>query len=352
MGKYIYGIIPRLRSGQVNSNKELFFGPRGITACEEVYTIPYRDISAVASESEAVNFTHLPKDAVARYLIRHQQAIEKVMERFTIIPMRLGTFVCNDDEVRYILAKAYPIVKDIFNKASDKIEVDVAATWSDLNSVFKEIGEEKEIREYKERLSVNPKAITLDDQMKVGVMIKKALDKKREKCALEIQNTLKAVSQDFKAHGLMDDKMIINTAFLIDRAKREYFDKEVEKLNARFKERLNFRCVGPLPPYSFYTLEIKKVNFEEVDWARKRFGLNDIATKEEIKRAHQAKALITHPDRNPDIPGIEKEFNEVMEAYKILDDYCRACEQAGQRKSYSFNEEEFKKNAILVKVRG
>ena len=150
----------------------------------------------------------------------------------------------------------------------------------------------------------------------------------------------------------MDDKMVINTAFLIDKVRRQDFDGEVEKLNAGFQEKLNFRCIGPLPPYSFYTLEIKKMDFREVDWARKKFGLNNTATKEEIKRAHRALAISSHPDKNLNTSDSEKAFNETTRAYKTLADYCRACDEAGQKESYSFDEEEFKGNAILVKVRG
>ena len=71
--------------------------------------------------------------------------------------------------------------------------------------------------------------------------------------------------------------------------------------------------------------------------------LNDFITKDEIKR------LITHwlschPDKKSKYPGIEKEFDETAKAYKILWEYC-------QGDSCHFDEEAFKKNAILVKVR-
>ena len=74
IGKYIYGII--------NSNRKISFGPCGATECKEVYTIPYQDISAVVRDSKTVDYTHLPKDATARYLVSHQQVIEKIMENF------------------------------------------------------------------------------------------------------------------------------------------------------------------------------------------------------------------------------------------------------------------------------
>jgi hypothetical protein len=346
MGKYIYGIIPRRSlsraksrdSGQVNSNGEGLFGGW-------VYTIPYRDISAVVSDSEIVDYTHVLKDALARQLVTHQKVIEEIMPEHIIIPMRLGTFASDEKEVRDILNKGYRVIKEVLGKIKDKIEIDVVATWSNFASALKEVGEEKEIKEFKERLLANPKGITVDDKLKVGVMVKKALDERRQKYAFQIQNALKTVSQAFKVHEVMDDKMVINTAFFINKAKQKDFDRKVEELNTNFAEELDFRCVGPLPPYSFHTLEVKKMQFEEIDWARKRFGLNGLAAnKEEIKKAYQRAAFNSHPDKKPNRSGVEKEFDDVTKAYKILLNYC-------QDDSCSFKEEDFRKNSLIVQVR-
>jgi len=346
IGVYIYGII------NSNSASDLFT-PKDSYKKESVYTIPYQDVSAAVSNSEIIEYTYGRKDTLAKLLVWHQKVIEKIMSlKHTIIPVRLGTFTVDEAGVKDILSKGYSLIKDIMENIRDKIETDVVATWADFNSTLKEIGEEKEIKKFKEKILANPKRITVDDQMKVGVMAKKALDKKREKYALQIQTFLKNYCVAFKVHELMDDRMVINVAFLINKREQKDFDRKVEEINTKFAEKLNFRCVGPLPPYSFYTLEIKKMQFEEIDWAKKKLRLlDDFATKEEIKKAYKTLAFSFHPDRNPNTPGIEKEFDEVTKAYRILADYCGACKQVGKEDSLSFNEEEFEKNTILVKVK-
>lgn len=331
IGKYTYGII-----SSDSPAKNFDTG---------VYTISYQDISAVVSDSEIIDYINMPKNTLGRQLIRHQGVIEGIMAEHTIIPMKLGTFAVDEDEVRDILERGYSIIKDIFNKIADKIEIDLAVTWNDFNSILKEVGEEKEIKELKEGLLANPEGVSVDDQMKLGVMIKKALDEKRERCAGKIENALKAIICDFRVHELMDDKMVSNSAFLIDKYKQKDFDKKIDELNAEFGEKLNFRCVCPLPPYSFYTLETKRMRFEEVDWARKKLGLNGSAAKEEIKKAYQTKAFSSHPDRNPDTSEARKVFDEVTNAYRILSDYC-------QNDSCSFKEQDFKENSLIVRLRG
>jgi hypothetical protein len=93
------------------------------------------------------------------------------------------------------------------------------------------------------------------------------------------------------------------------------------------------------------------MRFEEIDWAMKRFGLNYATNKDEIKKTYYRLASYFHPDKNPNLPNIEREFDDVTKAYKILIDYCLSCERSGQGLGYSFNKEEFNKNLILVKIR-
>ncbi|MFH1620363.1 MAG: GvpL/GvpF family gas vesicle protein, partial [bacterium] len=156
---------------------------------------------------------------------------------------------------------------------------------------------------------------------------------------------LKSASLVSKEHELMGDTMVLNTAFLLNKAGRADFEKEVERLNLKFEEKLNFRCVGPLPLYSFYTLETKRLKFEEVDQARKTLRLSGGSiTRAELKKAYREAAISCHPDKFPDTPGIEKEFHEVASAYKFLADCCRSgiCE---------ITEPYFEKNPVLVKLR-
>lgn len=334
--KYIHGII--------EASEEKLFNSCGISAHEEVYSIPYQDISAVVSDSQFINYITLPKNQVARYLLVHQQVIEKIMDSYTIIPMKLGTYAFNVREIEEILSKGYAMFKDIFRKINNKIEIDVVATWNDLNSIIKEIGEGEEIKELKEKLLSRPEGISAEDQIKMGSLIKNILDKEREKLASEIKDVLGKVSIDSREHGLMDDRMILNIAFLIEKDKKAEFERRLNKLNTLYNEKIDFRCVGPLPSYSFYTAEVKKIRFEDIQWAREKLGLNYIAYKEEIVKAYRSKANLYHPDKNIGAPDTERQFNEINRAYKILLEYCEG-------DISPFKGKEHTQDVILVKAR-
>ena len=345
IGKYIFGIL------NSHTNLQLTI-PKAFILNEDeshmaVYTIPYRDLSALVRDSKGVGFPSKSKVTLARMLIGHQAVIERIMALgATIIPMKLGTYAQDENEVKAILNEGYPLMKEIMEKIADKIEIDVVATWSHFNSTVKDVGEEKEIKEFKEKLLSHPQGATVDDQMKIGLMIKKALDERRAGVSREILDRLQAVSEDSRIHELMDDQMVMNVAFLITRAKHKDFEEKVEELNKTMQEKLHFRCVGPLPPYSYYTLEATKLLFGEIDRARKRLGLlKERATRGEIRNAYKAMAISFHPDRNPNAPGIEKEYDDITQAYNVLCEYCR-------KDFCSFEEAEFDKNAILIRVLG
>jgi len=315
-GKYIYGII------QANERKN--FGSIGLgDPKKEVYIVPHQDISAVVSDSPIIVYDSMTKDRVVKDLFCHQSVIEKVMEDYTIVPMKFGTFAEAEEEVSQILKTGHKQFKETLDLINNKIELDVVALWN-KETIFKEIAEEKEIKEFKERITSDPAGPQDEDRIKLGQMVEKSLKRRNAECAKEILSTLKDKATEFCTHDTLDGTMILNSSFLLDRDREEDFDKRLNDLDKKFKKRINFRCMGPLAPYSFSTIEVKKVGFEDIDKARRILGLGEEITPKEIKSAHRKLAFKYHPDQNPQANPFDKEFNELTQAYKLLLEYCQS----------------------------
>lgn len=263
--RYIYGII------QANEKKS--FGSIGLgDPKKEVYTVPYQDISAVISDSPIIAYDSMTKDRVVKDLFSHQWVIERIMKDHTIIPMKFGTFVEKEEEVFEILKKGIKQLKKTLGLISNKIELDLVALWN-KEIIFKEIAGEREIKVLKEKIASDPADPQLDDRIKLGRMVEKSLKKKNLECAEEILGALKENAFDFCSHDTLDNIMILNSSFLLDRNGEIDFDKKLNELDEKYEKKINFRCVGPLPPYSFCTIEVKKLQFEDVDKARRLLGL-------------------------------------------------------------------------------
>jgi hypothetical protein len=352
MGRYLYGVI----SGGVAES----FPLEGVVQfeadvapdsgeVERAYTVSWRDLSAVVTDAPVVDYAAMPKDALARLLVRHQQVIEKVMATHTIVPLRLGTCAESDEQVRRILASGYDTIQETLQKVQGVVEIDVTATIGDFDSFLSQIAQVPQVMQLRQSLLNKPGGVAVEDRVRIGMFVKQLADKTKQRMSEQFNAVLGVLAEQSKAHDLMDDKMVLNTAFLIREDQQDIFYRQVEELNAQADDRLDFRCVGPLPPYSFYTLEVKMTDLEEVSWARQQLGLYDSSiTAEAIKQAHRKVALTCHPDKNPDVPGIEKKFADMSRAYKILLDYYRTSGRTEHEKGSRSHEQALERSTILV----
>lgn len=312
--------------GVINSNEKKKFTPEEKASSGAVYTIPYQDIACVVSNHQESSFDCRTREIIAKELINHQTIVEKVMKEFTIIPIKFGTTLENADEVRRILEKSYSEFTEKLEEIDNKIELDVVAVWDDLDSVIKKIGEEnKEIRKFKEEIAKKSPDDTFQEKIRIGSMIKDILDKQRDALQREMLEFLynKVKIDESKKHVLMADQMVLNCAFLLDRDRENEFDQALGELNEKYKERINFRCVGPLPLYSFFTFEVKKVDFDDIDEAKKLLGLGEEVDALEIKTSYRRLVRARHPDRVPDDIDAQQKFEEIQSAYKMLLNYCQ-----------------------------
>jgi hypothetical protein len=272
-----------------------------------------------------------------------------VMATHTIVPLRLGTCAENDEHVRRILASGYETIQNALQKTQDVVEIDVTACLADFGSLLRRVSQLPQVVQLKQSFLRKPGGVTVEDQVRIGMLVKQYADKEKQRMSKRFDDALAPIAEESKAHDLMDDKMVLNSAFLIRKDRREDFYRQVEALNAQSEDQLDFRCVGPLPPYSFYTLEVKATNLEEVSWARRQLGLYEGSlTAEAIRKAHRKVALTCHPDKNPGVPGIERKFADMSRACKILLDYYRTSGRTESEQGTPGKEQALEKNAILV----
>lgn len=341
-GIYIYGIIPNFYSA------EMF---RSIVNTG-IYTIAYQNISAVVSERENVPFDYLDRETLGHLLVDHQKTIEDMMGKGfnMLIPMCLGTMVNSKEEVFKILANGHDIIVETLNKIEHLTEIDLVVTWADFQSVIKEVAGHPDIVAMKEDILNRGEAISQIDQVKIGMLLEEKFKEKNKTVEQDILNALSAFSMDIKIHEVMNDQMITNSAYLIDRSNKEKFEQVLDRLDEEYNGMLNFKMVGPLPCYSFYTLEVKELNPEHVSQAKKDLGLSETTTEAEIKKAYQEKAKEFHPDVNRDNGSVDH-FNRIKKAYKTLLEYLEAANFATKEHVISMSNKKAIENLILVKIK-
>ncbi len=341
-GIYIYGIVPN------------FYGSDMFRSLENsgIYTMTFQNISAIVSDRENVPFDYLDRETLGYLLVNHQKTIEDLMGKGfnMLIPMRLGTMVNSKEEVFKILANGHDLIVDTLNKIEQLTEIDLAVTWADFSGTLKDIANHPDIIAMKDNIMKNIDKLSQDDQMKVGMLVQAKLKEKNTKVELDILNALSSFSIDIQKHEVMNDQMITNSAFLINRNKKEKFEQVIDQLDEEYKGLLNFKLVGPLPCYSFYTIEVKELNREHVAQAKIELGLREETSDAEIKKAYQEKAKEFHPDANQGNDNKEN-FNRINKAYRTLLDYSTAVKQSSKDEYISLVNEKIIENLILVKIK-
>lgn len=239
-GQYIYCIIG---TGEARN-----FGPIGISnRGDPVTTIAYRDLAAVVSSVPMTRYV-VSKET----MVCHEKVIEAVMRDHTLLPVRFYTVAPNAEEIRSLLRRRYPEFKKLLRELDNKVELGLKALWRDLNTIFQEI-----MRENKEMGALSGKVSSDSAKEAFAGMLKAALEDRRAKEREALLQPLGQVTSDFCLNTTYGDDMLMNAAFLVDKTREKEFDSKVKELVARYNGRIEFKYVGPAPPYSFVNIVVE-----------------------------------------------------------------------------------------------
>jgi len=341
-GKYIYCII--------NDNKEKKFDCIGLNN-QEVELLSYKDIAAVVSNTPLINFDRLDKTELIKHVAVHQKVNEIVMEDCGVVPMTFGVIAPSQDEVFRILERAYLQFKTALKKAEGKVEFAVQV-WLDKDVFISDlIKNSLKIQELKTEATLKRRILTIFTKLKLGKLIHQEIETRKQMYLKHILSFLKSSALDFTSNKLIEDDMIANFSFLIERDEESEFDRKMAELGEKYHRKLKFKYIGPMPPYSFVDINLSLGNFELVNEAKELLGLGEEAVFDEIKKAYYTLSHQYHPDRHQDNPEKEEQMKRVSQAYNILENYCQSWDQIFgkiESQKYSFREEDVK-NSIIIR---
>lgn len=310
---YVYAIIP--------TSHEMVFEVAGLDPSDDVVIAVSGDgLAAVVSASPREDYRGLGRSAVVPYLLAHQRVVERVLLDFPVLPVRFGTVLNGVEAVRRLLCQGHDVFASVLAELRQRSQIEVVALW-DVKAVLREIGGEPAIAEQVARLAARAPEETLHERASLGRQVQERLEQRRTTLAERIRGALGQVTTDTVLHPNMDESMIVNLAFLVDEDGRRALDERLEILDRDLNGSLRFRRVGPLPPYSFCTVDATPADFVQVDAARRALGLGEAATCDEIRHAYRRLAPQMHPDLHPECDSAESSSAALTKAYHLLGAY-------------------------------
>jgi hypothetical protein len=244
-GKYIYGIVEE-------SQLRRFSFP-GIGEAD-VFTINHQRIAAIVSDTGFSEIDPTRKNVQAHTIVQ-----DELLQEYTLLPMGFG-MVATEDEVRGLLAKNYEGLLTELGRLTDRIEVELKVFW-EPEAIIKEIqGESQELSKLRAKVNAATSPIEIRNLLvEAGKLVENIVRDWKTRYVEMVYANLSELSYDAKMNNPVGIKNLLNASFLVEKSRESEFKNQVYKLDAQFQGKLNFKYVGPMPPYNFVDLRLEPV---------------------------------------------------------------------------------------------
>lgn len=198
--------------------------------------------AAIVSELEAA-----PVEATRRNLLAHADVVEELHERAVVLPARFGIVLEDRDAALELLA--LPDLEDQLERHRDRSELTLKGTYEE--SVLAEIS--ASLQPLRDAYRRSP---TLDNGVVLGEAVTDALADRRARDREEMLARLGPFLEDVVAGEPAGELGAFELALLVRRDAVDRVSNALGEASRVLSPPLHLRLVGPLPPYSFVSLEL------------------------------------------------------------------------------------------------
>jgi hypothetical protein len=223
---YVYGVAERGRTLRGSGVVDAAVG-----------TVEHGSLAAIVSPVPSLHLRAKRRDILA-----HQDVLQRVFAKGTVIPFRFGTVFAGEDAVvSELLEPRHDDFARLLDRLDGVVELSVRAYYVG-DAVLREI-----IRDDSKvaRLKGQASDVTL------GEAVANALVAKRAAEAAAIERTLLPLAEDAVIDAPRTEYELFRGAFLVRRAEIDAFDAQMNELAGERDGTVVFKYVGPLPPHSF-----------------------------------------------------------------------------------------------------
>jgi hypothetical protein len=240
MPEYVYGIVERKAPAPAGT------GIRG----SSVRLITDDGAAALVSELDQRDLRMGREE-----LLAHAHVLENAVATGTVLPMRFGIVMEGEEEVRQRLLQAHADeLKAQLERFADKVEVSIRASYDEQRLMREVVAENPEIRRLRNSVQGKPEDATYYERIRLGELVSKAVERKREADSARILEALWPFAADVQVAPPTHERVALNAAFLVERKRLQEFDQVLDGFAGGQAGRLHFKYTGPLPPHSFVEL--------------------------------------------------------------------------------------------------
>lgn len=178
----------------------------------------------------------------------HWRVLEHAFEHTTVLPVRFGTVMNDDADVRDRLLEANrERLSELLQTMDGLVQVNVKGRYDEdalLRAILRDAPALAKLRDRANRSGA------LADQVALGQRVESAIDERRSRDAIIVREGLEDRAVAVREESVNHPEAF-NVAFLVARDGMDDFGEGVPAVQDELGDRVAVRYVGPAPPFSF-----------------------------------------------------------------------------------------------------
>lgn len=215
-----------------------------------VYTVDYRDISAVVSDVAFKEISPSMDDVVA-----HNKVVEAARGSGVVLPVRFGVIFRNKDGTRKLLRTSYKGYKSKLAKLRGKDELGLKVVlekeaMGKIESLARE--ESEEAKKIRLESASSGEGTSYFLKLKLDDIVRNEALNKISMISEQVHDELTETAEESRLLKTELDQVVLNSVYLVETEKVKEFNKRLAALERKYEPMgFSFHVSGPWAPYSF-----------------------------------------------------------------------------------------------------
>lgn len=232
----------------IDSNKEIDFSLAGLEG-NFVFNIPYYDIGIVVSDLNGEM-----RSISKRCVWGHEEVIDRLMESFTVLPMRFLTVFNKKEDVFSVMRERYRDFKDNLDKFQNKSEFGIKVIWP--GQMIRE-----QIKKENESINLpgnrSPAKNFMQEKFQ-EYRIDRLFKEEADKYIVIVDKFFSGFAVEKRYVKLKTENLLLNASYLVEKEREDDFKDAFKQLRSVTSD-LRYLFSGPWPPYNFVSLNKKSI---------------------------------------------------------------------------------------------
>lgn len=204
-------------------------------------------IAALTSPVPAGTLIGTPDD-----LIAHQRMLDAVASRAAVLPMRFGAVLATTSEVEQgLLAPHHDEFAEALDKLAGTVQFVAAGRYAQAVVLTEVLNENPEATALAAAIKGKDELASRDLRIRLGEIVSTAIAAKRDADTAAFTAAVERYCEAIAARAPSHEEDAIHVALLVRRDQEQDVRREVHDVSDRWRDRVDFRLLGPMAPYDF-----------------------------------------------------------------------------------------------------